>query len=415
MKKKTNRNIVDSAGTTFSRHQALVTSQWGAQLLNYEAHLRASKRGQITIVGGDSYRTDSDERKRRFLCHHECEVFSGSEHEAAESERNWNGCEKNPGHKQFISAQNFTENYLPRLQSDQKRGMLKNLIDLTVRLRVSCTSLHRPDDDDLAAHRGTGKLRTGTGFIYDVHDPDYNKPNLLNEGLGNETKKHWRFYVQTACHVVYNTEEAKETKVDLFYDENSCERDGRMKSVWGVRVINSTPGIDWCSMLCETCDEDLGKRIESAVRCRFYDDKLKPEDIFDLGLLKLQHYDEKCQPVVIVSHPHGQPKQITVGELKTWQRSSIKHQVLIKKKGCYEYDWVDEGRVEYTTPTCPGSSGASVLVWDRDLGKFSYFLWFSPVHSGGVSKTSSSTQHNQLQKLRGHETTQQQLNYGFNI
>ena len=65
--------------------------------------------------------------------------------------------------------------------------------------------------------------------------------------------------------------------------------------------------------------------------------------------------DEKApdRVIVVVSHPHGQPKQVSVGD---WVRS---RDVVGQpgRQGGQIPQWC-----EYTTDTCPGSSGAPVLV-----------------------------------------------------
>ncbi|GFR82260.1 hypothetical protein ElyMa_000622600 [Elysia marginata] len=182
------------------------------------------------------------------LGRHECAIFTSREHEAAESCHSYKNCEKNPGHENFISAQDFINNYLPRLQSDEEREKFRSMIDKTVRLRVDCTSRARPDDDDMAGDRGTNKMRVGTGYVCNVDKPKYNEPCVCSNCHGNVARKQWRFTVHTAEHVVYNTEEAKETKIDFFYDDDSSDTDGRMKSAWGVEVRESAPDRDWCDM-----------------------------------------------------------------------------------------------------------------------------------------------------------------------
>ncbi|GFS22065.1 hypothetical protein ElyMa_006940800 [Elysia marginata] len=319
---------------------------------------------------------------------HECEIFSSREHERAESHHNYKNCKKNPGHENFISAQDFEDNYLPRLQSDIQREKLRSRIDLTVRLRVGCTSSERPDDDDMAKFRGTDKSRLGTGFVYAVK-AKYNKPCFCPNCNGQVARKQWSCTIWTANHVVYNTEEAKETKIDFFYNDNSCRRDGRMKSVSGMAVVKSEPDKDFCWMSSVTCDEDLGERIgELDWQCG----ELNRQDITELGLPLSG--DNSCDLILIVSHPHGQPKKVTVGEVRC--RDGVK------------------GRLEYNTPTCPGSSGAPVFGYDRSQ----FFIW-SPVHTGSFGKTSTENTHklNEFQrvfkKMKGHKTEQEQINYCF--
>ncbi|GFS22993.1 hypothetical protein ElyMa_001628800 [Elysia marginata] len=283
--------------------------------------------------------------------------------------------------------------FLPRIKSDQKQQEIRSLIDLTVRLRVNCTSLDRPDDDEIAGHRGTDRLRVGTGCIRKFGNPEYNKPCPCGECRGAVTRKHWRFHVRTARHVVFNTEEAKKTSIDLFYDDEHCKENKTMRSMRGVDLLRVKPGRDWCEILCVTCDEDLGERIESAGRCWLHNDKIKPGDLYDLRLLPSSHKD--CDPVMIVSHPHGQPKKITMGELRCRDEESP--------------------RIEYSTPTCPGTSGAPVFVSSKYLDKFSYVWWSSPVHSGSYGDRCAKRNiiKNLIHKLRGCKTTPEQLNYGY--
>ncbi|RUS81239.1 hypothetical protein EGW08_010981 [Elysia chlorotica] len=164
--------------------------------------------------------------------HHECEILGGGS-EAEESESNWKACKKNPGHEAFISAQDFKDNYLPRVENDKVRDRIGVLIDLTVRLRVNWISPGRPDGYAFSDARGTDKLRVGTGFIFYVDGPKSDRPCFCY-GCGGEkaNSKFWRFHVVTAHHVVYDMEEAKASKVDLFYDDdNYCKPGGRMVTV----------------------------------------------------------------------------------------------------------------------------------------------------------------------------------------
>ena len=149
---------------------------------------------------------------------------------------------------------------------------------------------------------------------------------------------------------------------------------------------------DVCVMMCVTHDEALVERISSAWSC-WYDGRTEALDLS--GLDCLPSCDEDRRPVLIVSHPHGQPKKITLGQ---WRD-------------------IDLPLLEYNAPTCPGSSGAPVFRFYTDQNSWRYYL-FTPVHSR--SSTSISTQHLDQQKLlprcsqehRGCETKEEQLNYG---
>ena len=111
---------------------------------------------------------------------------------------------------------------------------------------------------------------------------------------------------------MYNTEEAKSTRVDLFYDDDSCKYDGRMVTVAGLEVERIDHDQDVCYMECVTHDEALAERIESLMPSLF--SGLTKCLYLDLpGLDFLPSCDGGRNPVLIVSHPHGQPKKITLG------------------------------------------------------------------------------------------------------
>ncbi|RUS90164.1 hypothetical protein EGW08_002043 [Elysia chlorotica] len=296
---------------------------------------------------------------------HECEIL-GSGQEAEEGGTRWKACKKNPGHEKFISVQDFSDFYLSKLDTASQRDRLKAVIDLTVRLRVNCTSVDRPDGSPFSGARGSDILRLGTGFIQDVKGPLSIKHCPCAECNGKVLRKFWIFMVYTAHHVVYNTEEAKATKVDMFYDCDSCLRDGRMKSTLGFEVIKTVPENDVCHMLCVTHDEALGERLKSAELSwgsGGYTLNLS-------GLDLLPPCERRVFLTLVVSHPHGQAKRITLGE---GRESESPH-------------------VEYNAATCPGSSGAPVFECTTDLGDGRILLWLPPVHSGCLPAASAQPQ-----------------------
>ncbi|RUS78423.1 hypothetical protein EGW08_013797 [Elysia chlorotica] len=324
---------------------------------------------------------------------HECELL-GRGSEAAESEARWKECKKNPGHEDFISIPDFTGRCFPKLQAQKHRDRLGAAIDLTTRLRVKWTSPLRPDEDPFSDVRGSDKLRLGSGFIVDVGNAVLKKPNPFGGCVGKKAKKSWRITVQTAHHVVFDTAEAKKTKVDLFYDYDSCRSDGTMRTLAGLEVLECDADKDVCSFLCVIHDEALGKRIESSWRCWW----AGLHDPLDLSGLDLLCCVWGGYPIMIVSHPHGKPKRITV----------------------------DEGReekpplVEYNAATCPGSSGAPVFRFVSNVDDLRRHQRYIPVHIGNCSTSGIDHQQQNFlisirrpQKLMGRRKTKlDQLNYG---
>ena len=269
--------------------------------------------------------------------------------EAEESATAWTNCAKNPGHKKFFQVQDFIANHLPQSVSDGHRELLRLSADLTVRLRVSYTSWDRPDTDGLSEFRGSSRLRVGTGFIRHVRDPLINKPYTCDQCEGTTVQKYWVFHVRTAQHVVYNTEEAEKTKVDLFYDDETSEQGEKMGTAHACRVVRCNDDLDVCYMVCMTHDERIGERIESLYRR--WDSLPNPNKpsppntrklCFSTPLRKLLSWGRRDY-ALIISHPHGQHKKLTVGRVRNGFNQDA------------------DNYVEYHTATCPGSSGALVI------------------------------------------------------
>ena len=72
-------------------------------------------------------------------------------------------------------------------------------------------------------------------IIKDIHF-QRDKPCPCTKCDGKIVKNHWTFNVQTARHVVYNTEEAERTRVDLVFDDKRSKQDGKVVTMWGDRA-----------------------------------------------------------------------------------------------------------------------------------------------------------------------------------
>ena len=192
--------------------------------------------------------------------HHECEIFGREGDEAAESATAWKKCRKNPKHKQFIPIEHMMTNPLIRSLGNEDIEWLRLTADLTVRLRVNHTSRDRPSGDELSKYGGSNNLRVGTGLLWYI-TPVTDEPCPCDEYDGKVVRTFWKFDIQTAQHVVYNTEEAKETKVDFFYDDDKSKENGKVVSVCGSCAV-SRKNIDYCLMECVTHDERIVDRVK---------------------------------------------------------------------------------------------------------------------------------------------------------
>ena len=258
------------------------------------------------------------------------------EYESAQNVSSWRTCSRNPGHEETVSAQDFLKNRVFFLQTGKQRAVLRAVLDLTVRVRVYYRSKDRPDDIEIPKGTGAGSPHLGTGYLCSFSLPVCNKRCPCDQCQGKIKRTYWTFRVRTAHHVVYNTKEAKNTKVDLFFDDESCWQDGRMKTVKGLKAIWIVPERDVCEFLCATHDETLVKRIKRASQ-QF------------TNAISCQDIDKDCYTALVVDHPHGQSKKITSIKLN------------------------DELKCD--TSRCLGSSGASTLVFGpkiRYVRSFTY-------------------------------------------
>ena len=159
-----------------------------------------------------------------------------------------------------------------------------------------------------------------------------------------------------------------------FNDDETSGQDGKVVSVWALGVVRSNTKYDWCLMECVTHDERIGKKVESLVR-RW--DSLK-EDIRSTPIyfMKSSLSGEGQDYTLIISHPHGQAKKITLGK----RRPTV-------KGGNSLYQ-------EYETPTCPGSSGAPVYELLYTKGDDVFLCYHGYIHSGTQSSSVSTDQIN---------------------
>ncbi|KAK0068010.1 hypothetical protein Bpfe_002851 [Biomphalaria pfeifferi] len=289
---------------------------------------------------------------------HEAEVSFGGE---ADLHRHKKNCKKDPSHKNFIPVNNFKISHLPwRYQYPEVFELIKTLSDLTVRVGVRYTSLERtefyPDSAvpyPFYAYRGRVFMRTGTGSVTDVvkivGSEDDACPCTECKASGNPKKSWCHFDILTATHVVYDSDEAvhAECKVDYVSDDSS---DIVLTGVSADAEIES----DKCRMVCVSHDLTLADKFTQLL------DKFK--DLCEKVHDKFNNNKGFETLVVVPSHPHGCPKQISIGK---WTK---------------RFDMVESYYTAFTynASTCPGSSGAPLFIMARDVSWWPYTF----IHSG---------------------------------
>ncbi|XP_059168781.1 uncharacterized protein LOC131950579 [Physella acuta] len=277
--------------------------------------------------------------------YHEAEICYGGE---ADLHKHYTGCKKNPGHVNFIPVNDFNLNHLPlRYQDDLMLDVIKALSGVTVMIKVKYTSPERPKYDSSFNSqypfyniRGSDMLRTGTGRVW------YVDKNLLTDRAcpcgrcqhSDTPSKVWgKVEVLTARHVVFDDSEARQT--ECIFSFNDTKRHGVSLDGLCVDSISTDIVKDNCVITCATCDLELLDELEKNYwRFRTLHYKMMKGEKYPL-------FENTDRLTIIVSHPHGCPQQVSVGQ---WTH---KHE-----RGRF---W---RRYVYTTCTCPGTSGAYVYT-----------------------------------------------------
>ncbi|XP_059153074.1 uncharacterized protein LOC131938867 [Physella acuta] len=271
-------------------------------------------------------------------------------------------CKKNPGHKDFVPLNQLNVEHFLGYQDNDVYDLTKAIADLTVRIAVKFTSPDRPDfapgsEDPYPCYntRGQNSLRTGTGRVCQV--------TKYTEGMyGHRTcpcpecdhsdtpsKVWWEVGVWTATHVVFDESEARQSSCRLWFDDDKSP----VVKICGWKVGGSYIDRDWCRFYCVTHDVDVADKLEEMVR-QFNVLRDKVSD-------KYKSRGDVDKLTIIVSHPHGCSKQVSVGH---WVDRQVVRQ--------------DGTRYTYTTSTCPGSSGAVVY-------RLGCYWSFGHPHSGANS------------------------------
>ena len=299
----------------------------------------------------------------------------GAGPEAAESAYAWRNCTKNCGHANFIPVTDFCLDNLPKwCNLSTVVDYVKTIAALTVRLRVSYTSYDRPDGYSFCNHRGSTMPHTGSGWVRNVFIGSGPCRCPKCQKSSSPRQEWYEVHLETACHVIYNSEEAQATEVDFFYDDERSRLKGRTKTIHALENRTQNSDDDTCTLVCATHDQYLANLLQMYLK-----DTAKTKFFGPPKVWSLPEWENLC---IIVSHPHGQPKQVTVGEV-TGSKAEGDHRFLT-----------------YATDTCPGSSGAPVMVMKFDeLGLCKYSASYPsllPAHSQslpeeGVNQSSATS------------------------
>ncbi|XP_059154452.1 uncharacterized protein LOC131939939 [Physella acuta] len=256
-------------------------------------------------------------------------------------------CEKNSGHKNFVPVCQLSVEHFPSGYQDKKLyDLTKALADLTVRISVKLTSPDRPEfvpgtKDPYPCYntRGQNSLHTGTGTVRSVIKCTEELENYRTcpcpecNYSDTPSKVWWRVIVVTATHVVFDSSEARQSSCRLWFDDDKSP----VVNIYGWKVGCSNIGDEACEFCCVTHDIEIGYKLNRMV-WRFF-------SMCNKVCVKYSNRRDVDRLTIIVSHPHGCSKQVSVGHLMT---SGLDHNVIKYYMNTY------------TNSTCPGSSGALV-------------------------------------------------------
>ncbi|CAG5125583.1 unnamed protein product, partial [Candidula unifasciata] len=309
----------------------------------------------------------------------ECEYSYGGE---ADLYRHYDSCKKNPGHKNFIPVDKFSIEDLPEDYHDKDiLAYIRAVSDLTVRVTVKYVSDKRPSTvpGSLMPYpgymdKGRRRVTVGTGWVNSVSLWDNSScTTCLCKDCQNSSTPEMSFAmisITTSAHMVYDELEGEHTTCHLFFDRGSTpETSSGVVTLTVMSNVNTQIPNDWCDMKHFTHDLGLAHRLDESLRhaCNL-------KDMIFVKTLTLnktkqrENLPDKQPLLIIVSHPHGCSKQISLGH---WRSIEVDRETSTVS-------------LMYTTPTCPGSSGALVCMPqafaspDADLA----FFTFRAVHCG---------------------------------
>ena len=131
----------------------------------------------------------------------------------------------------------------------------------TVKLVVTYTAKYRPDKFGAKSLRGLGGpcyFRTGTGYVSADRSLRAGTPSGFTPGT--------IFYINTACHVVYNDEEAEKTTVWFFFYDD--ENQSSVVKARGVKLVRADVEADSSQLICVVEDihvaQEVGRRLKAA-------------------------------------------------------------------------------------------------------------------------------------------------------
>ncbi|CAG5132575.1 unnamed protein product [Candidula unifasciata] len=278
-------------------------------------------------------------------------------------------CSRNPGHENFIPIPDLTLDCFPEaLRHQEVLDYVVAFSKLVVRLKVKHTSGDRPKNDPFQNFIGRDVLRGATGCVIgevdmiNIEEFPCRDDGCLLQGCVHSV--YGFIDVLTNCHVVHDAKEARFTEVEFFFDAPDRFSVVTLK---GHEVKRISRDEERVVVRCVTHDIDFLKKLYHLVETAKSLGLAIPRSVKDSSMTDF---------AIIVSHPHGSVKGFSIGRLLEYRKTPEKTGMLKRflrqaagKRPCLRV-------TTYTTPTCPGCTGAPVVTgYDDGWG------WWSLSHS----------------------------------
>ena len=295
-------------------------------------------------------------------------------------------CKKSSQHHEFIPVNDFSINHLPKsLQDMFFSGWLQNCVPFIVRVT--------------GKRKATGRAMLIAQEINDVK-PCPHLQCEFRKKLGKNHNIYGGLGIITNRHVVENDDEAKETTVEFFYHSDD-DRDTTVIKERGYSLRIPNKKLDYSVFSCYTHIRCLPHLIRNLDRVRNYIWKCIPRQV--------QDYSTKY--AIIISHPHGTLKKISIGDvvdrrikdveetekenvsmlLKLYNICEEKYKAEEQRKALQRFEMymcnlpnvnLPYTQTLYTTATCQGSSGAPVYMGILVKDEFGQLINQAHTHRG---------------------------------